>query len=222
MRRFAVLLIVIAAISQLGYAQETREEKLKAAQELAAQLKADFQAKQAEERSHIDFRKTRWGMSQEQVIGAEGRPPDDRDNDDSEGMLFKDVVLGIECTIFYQFTDGKLTRAAYMFAEEHVNPNLYIQDYDRVKEVLVRKYGEPINSGEHWNQTLYKDNPEDYGRAVEVGHLSYVSNWIVPRTTINLILRGDNFEVNHGAVYDSALHKTMAEERTEAEEEELF
>lgn len=68
------------------------------------------------ENSSYDFRKTRWGMSPDEVKAAENREPT-RSETKSSGVFrvgYKDVDLfGVKIWLVYSFVDGKLWGAGY-------------------------------------------------------------------------------------------------------------
>jgi len=87
-----------------------------------------------------DFRKTNWGMSKEQVKTTEDKKPDFEDN----------TILSYEVTIIekdfecvYLFLEDKLYGSRYLFLGEHTNKNLYIDDYEELKDILTKEYGKP-------------------------------------------------------------------------------
>jgi len=96
--------------------------------------------------------------------------------------------------------------------ENHTNENLYINDYKELKEILIKKYGEPdkkklltlYGRGEiYWRDDLFKDDRSEWGFAISLGDLSYSSIWETPTTRIALILDGDNYEINLRIIYIS-------------------
>lgn len=161
----------------------------------------------------FDFRKANWGMSVEQVKASEDKKPD------FEGDIASGFILSYEVQIdskdyycVYFFLEDKLYNTGYAFSENHTNKNDYIQDYDGLKGLLIKKYGEPnkkrllsIYDREeiYWGYELYKDDESNWGLAISVGELSYVSIWETPTTEIELILDGDNYEISLRIVYIS-------------------
>ena len=74
-----------------------------------------------------------------------------------------------------------------------------------MKALLISKYGEPSDKWPEqvWSNDLYKDNPEDWGMAICVGHLVYQSRWVTPKSVIVLNLEGDNFKTELEILYFS-------------------
>lgn len=145
--------------------------------------------------SEFKFRNTKWGDTREEVIKSESDSPD---LNNVYGLGYAEQSLaGYNSNLYYYFKEGKLYQAVYVIIEQHTNESKYIDDYEQLKELLIKKYGEPTNDIVYWYDDLYKDNPRsDWGMAIITGDLIYVSKWEVDNTTILLKLAGDNFEVD--------------------------
>jgi DNA repair exonuclease SbcCD ATPase subunit len=101
-----------------------------------------------------DFRKTNWGMSKEQVKATEDKKPNFEDNT----MLRYEVTISekdFECA--YLFLEDKLYGSGYLFFGEHTNKNLYIDDYEELKEILTKEYGKPKIDKVTWKNDLFKN-----------------------------------------------------------------
>lgn len=101
-----------------------------------------------------DFRKTKWGMSKEQVKATENKKPDFEDNT----KLSYEVTISekdFECA--YLFLEDKLYGSGYLFFGEHTNKNLYIDDYEELKEILTKEYGKPKIDKVTWKNDLFKN-----------------------------------------------------------------
>lgn len=168
----------------------------------------------------FDFRKINWGMTIEQVKASEDKKPDFEGDVAMGWALGYEIEIGLEdYYCFYYFLEDKLYLSAYAFAGNHTNKNDYIQDYEGTKELLIKKYGE-LNKKKllsshnreevYWEYELYKDDENDWGLAISVGELSYVSIWETPTTEIELILDGDNYEISLRIMYESKELKEWA------------
>ena len=86
----------------------------------------------------FEFRKTRWGMTMEEVKSSEDSSP----SKEKDGyILYKESFKGIPSTVGYIFVDGKLVKAAYFFNERYQNPDDYIVTNERIKGLLINDYG---------------------------------------------------------------------------------
>lgn len=140
----------------------------------------------------MTFRKTTWGMSIEEVRVSESLKIFAQEKD---MLIYKVIVDGKDMMLGYNFIDDQLVRAKYILDESHVNKNDYIDDYKDFKKILEKKYGRPDYDEIFWKNELFKNSYSDWGRAVSVGHLIYLSTWETPPTKIGLALTGDNFEI---------------------------
>ena len=154
---------------------------------------------------NYDFRKTRWGMSQKEVIKSENIKPEciNCTGDGSEFLGYRVTVLNKAVLLGYTFVHGKLVMASYALNEKHTNKNDYIEDYKDFKEALIKKYGRPKIDNVDWRNDLYKDSPSDWGLAVSLGQLEYISYWETDSKTIKASLRGDNYEISCWVFYES-------------------
>jgi len=163
-----------------------------------------------------DFRKTRWGMSKEEVKLTEDNEPA---YEESDFFGYENEIAGMDCYVIYVFTSDKLVRTKYSFIHEHANRTDYIQDYQELKEILTKKYGQPVRDDQVWKNDLYRDNSSEWGMAVAVGHLVYQVRWATESTEIIIQLAGDNFDITLAIEYRS---KNLRELEEKAKEEELM
>lgn len=166
-----------------------------------------------------DFRKTRWGMTIEQVKASENIKPW-AESDDL--IVYKITVAIMPTSSSYSFVNNKLARAHYFFEPKHINDTLYIDDFDRVKNILTSKYGEPAEDDVLWKDDLYKDRPQDYGIAIRTGHLSYRTQWDTPNSRISLYLGPQSGKILFGTRYESKNLESEVLEKKLKEDQEAF
>jgi len=100
--------------------------------------------------------------------------------------------------------EDKLYYSGYFFTGKRTNRNLYINDYKKLKETLIKKYGKPkTDIPGLWKNDLYKDDKIIGGMAISVGHLTYGASWETPNTKIDIMLSGDNYKINLVVFYAS-------------------
>jgi len=163
----------------------------------------------------FDFRRARWGMTKTQVLKTEtAKLMMDTTIRGVDLLIYTGEVAGFNCNIGYIFAEGKLVRGKYMFTHSHSNKNDYILDFNKLKEILTKKYGKPIEDKRLWKNDLYRDDPQYWGFAISLGHLIYLATWETPATDttdttiITLLLNGENFEIMFCIEYLSKnLHK---------------
>lgn len=149
-----------------------------------------------------DFRNVLWGMTMEEVMAAETEAALTVLAD--QPVLVGDcIVAGRKARLFYQFASSHLREAFYAFEDAHTNRNLYIDDFEDLRELLALKYGEPLIDTAIWKRNLYRNDPDEWGRAVVIGDVTFRAEWETPRTRIILSLGGDNYEARHFLGYVS-------------------
>lgn len=185
--------------------------------EIAEKTQEQSIAEFVEDDGDYDFRKTRWGMSRDEVKKREKSEP--KAESDTE-IDYSDRVAGLNTTVGYVFIDDKLVSCGYLFDEPHTNKNQYISDYDNLKEAFIKKYGQPTDDQTIWKDDLYRNKPDQYGFAVSLGDLAYYAKWETPKTEITLSLRGDNYKIYLMAYYESKELKDLKQKSDEKEIEE--
>lgn len=141
----------------------------------------------------FDFRKTRWGMTKEEVVNNESGK---KVFEDASVVAFYGNISGIACQINYHFLDGGLVRTSFIVTKKHSNPDLYVDDYERITSLLKEKYGEPII-----NVTDHRSDPfkglEDYaGMAYAQGYRKTIRSFGDNNTEVISVLSGDNGKID--------------------------
>lgn len=148
------------------------------------------------------FRSTTWGMTKAEVAKSEPNvlTPSQYPN---YAFVNNVKVAGThKANALYGFnTQGQLFQGMYTFLATHTNKNDYIEDYKSIKDILTKKYGKPYSDETTWKNDQYKDDPQNYGRAVSKGHLIYHCGFSAGDTEITLGLDGDNYEISHVLLY---------------------
>jgi hypothetical protein len=143
--------------------------------------------------AQTDFRNSNWGDSSEKVRQSETTAIFKAKWDDA--ILYSTKLAGFEASLGYIFVGDKLVRANYDIREKHSNENEHISDYEKLKSLLIKKYGNATDDKVLWLNELYKDDHENYGLAVSIGHLAYYAKWEVGKTEIMILLNGDNYKI---------------------------
>jgi len=169
-----------------------------------------------EAKSKHDFRKTNWGMTQEQVKASElNEFTGKKDN----ALFYSGEINSLEICIVYMFTDNLLTAGSYIIETTHTDKNAYIWDFNNLKKLLLKKYGAPKKEGEQWRNDLYKNDSSEHGFAISLGHLTHYAFWETSETEINMTISGDNYKISLIIGYNSKKYKNKVE--TKQEETEL-
>ena len=142
-----------------------------------------------------DFRKTRWGMSIEEVKRSENSKPTDGINAGRFYFLhYVDTVVGLKVELNYTFEEHLLINAKYIFNDnisEAIEP---IEYFNRIKDSINKEYGDPRQYSEVWSKDQYKDKPELHNKALYEGDVSYAAFWETPNTVISLMLFKNIFD----------------------------
>lgn len=119
----------------------------------------------AEEADFLFREGIQWGMSQEDVLKAEGNPKYERDVDDGIPKIEIDDVDqdGVQCDIEYAFVDDALFMATFEYDTEDVSVS-----YDDLLAVLTRRYGEPGAFSDDVKALLSQD---------DLAELDAISSW---------------------------------------------
>lgn len=168
----------------------------------------EYVKEEADAKKEFHFRKTRWGMTREEVEKAEGKKSDIEQGD---LIAYNVRVMDMECLLIYTFAEDRLVRSRYSFSNPHANENLYLEDRLTALDKLKQKYGDPTEDNTYWSSNLYRDDPTRWGFALSIGDVSYYTKWQTNDTKITLALYGDNYEVTFGIQYDSIELKKLQE-----------
>lgn len=146
------------------------------------------------------FRSSNWGDSLQQVKAAES---DSAILEDTDFLAYETRAAGADVLLTFTFVNGMLAKGGYKFNQEHSENNDYYYDFERVKGLLVKKYGPPVLSKEYWFNDLFREDPLNKGAAISCGHHSLLERWEDDATAIELWLTGDNFKIEHRLSYQS-------------------
>ena len=154
----------------------------------------------AQDSPKFAFRQTTWGMSKDEVKNSEklklisGGP---------NRLLYRGIVYSMVTLVVYKFSKGKLSSGTYIFEEEHSNKNDYIDYYAKVKSSLVQMYDTPKEDRTDWKKDTFRNSPQNWGTAISVGFLEYLTYWETNKTKILLSLSGENYEIKFFLSYRS-------------------
>ena len=137
-----------------------------------------------------DFRNTNWGDSPETVIARETAEsynngtlilPDNY-------LVYKSKINSLDTNITYYFDSSqRLYRAEYGITEDHgYSAQLYISNYESLKNLLIEKYGVPYE-----DEVLILNHLAEYtddATALNMGYTAYVTKWKTDTTEIMLAM----------------------------------
>jgi len=162
-----------------------------------------------------NFEEMHWGLSKKQVVELEGKPADQRRVRGLEVMRYQQRIINLDCAIDYFFAANKLSRTRFSFAGDYLDKNAHLQDYQKVKDALVQKFGKPLEEAMNWRDTSYKDDFTSWGEAVSLGHLELSSRWLTLQTEITASLSGTDDEILLTVEYAGLQLKELAKKSEE-------
>jgi hypothetical protein len=151
-----------------------------------------------------------WGKSEEIILRAEGRPLSRDLSGDMEFLRYHREVLGKRCLLTYVLIDRKLASLRLHLLERYANKDRYVADYNKVREFLNAKLGEPRYNNVVWKDSAYAERGENLGTAVTSGSLSLSSEWTFRGTGLRLSLSGENSEILFAAEINDLRTKNPA------------
>jgi len=148
-----------------------------------------------------DFRSSNWGDSISKTKTLETAELLDQVAD---FLTYKTSLASIEMLVLFNFFEDALYRGAYFSGESYSNKNSYIDDYDKIKELLIKKYGAPLSDDVVWlnPNSYYRDDKNEWGMAISRGDLAMRTIWKTDTTRIMHGVKGDNFIIDHGIFYE--------------------
>lgn len=170
-----------------GYILDSVVKKLfEVTKKLTIQREGEDPRNRAGEKRH--FRNARWGMNQAQVVRLEGSPNHRENSGGLDIFQYPQKVLDMDCMIGYVFADNKLAKAKYSFIAKFEDNNQYIREYEKIRDILVQKYGKPEAEMTLWRDKMYQDDRPSWGLALSQGHCEFNSQWQDSETAIQLRL----------------------------------
>ena len=164
-----------------------------------------------------DFRKGNWGMEVEEVKALEGNFEFSAENQMLGGHV---EVAVLDAYAIYQFINNILVKGSYVITETYFSNQSYLGAFEKLEDLLTKKYGPTDKRKTKWINDLYKDSPQNYGMAIGMGHLNIITVWKEGSTEIALYITGDNLEVSLfisylGVAYRELINKTKEKENLE-------
>jgi len=150
-----------------------------------------------------DFRKADWGMTMAAVKNLhEGEIPA---NQRQAMVNYEGKLAGLDVLIFYRFDAlGGLYQAGYEASAEHSDRNRYIEEYDQLNKLLRKRYPDSETPKQIWNNRLFENKPDNWGRAVASGHLVYQWSYEAGNSRITHQLSNDKRRrITHILTYEA-------------------
>ena len=142
------------------------------------------------------MKRVSWGIGSDRMLEFEGNPQVSEQRNGWKVLEYHRKILGMLCHIHYFFSGNRLVKTEYVFPGKYTRKKWHVEDYQKIKAVLTRNYGEPVEDSTFWYNPLYRDVPSSWGDAVSQGHLEYQSCWLTTDTSVLLSLSGQSEQVS--------------------------
>ena len=148
--------------------------------------------------NEYDFRKTKWGMSKEEVKKTEELKP----IIDLGGMLvYQTTLIEKPFDLLYRFEKNKLVIAGYEIQAE-ANKYDYLSIHESLVKLLQKKYGEPTKNEFIWKEGENSNyNSVQLNVAVGSGKLSKLAEWETDTSKIIINCIGMRSQISLAIVY---------------------
>lgn len=193
-----------------GYIHETLVEKLFRVTKKSTIMK-EGREPGARAESATNFRNTRWGMDKAEVVRIEGRPDHDENSGGMDIIQYPQRVLDMDCIVGYVFAYNKLAKAKYSFLARYEDKNQYIRNYEKLKDVLIQKYGKPSSEKTLWQDKYYQNVRSQWGEALSRGQVEFDSLWRDAETEIQLRAYGGRDRVYLIILYSGIEYMDIAQ-----------
>ncbi|PPH16146.1 hypothetical protein C5C35_11155 [Rathayibacter sp. AY1F8] len=159
------------------------------------------------------FRRAPWGATKAEILESEPSKPSGQTD---TALIYEVRLSDLDVQAFYILVNDTLVRAKYIVTEEYTNEYNYVRAFDRLKDLLVKKYGSPLKDNEYWSDDLWRDDPFKLGVAAASGAYSHYIIWEIAGSRIILYLGGENYIVSLLIEYSSLELETLENEHQEA------
>jgi len=132
-----------------------------------------------------------WGMSREGILRVEGRPLATEESGAMEFLRYRRDVCGKRCLLIYVLASRRLVSVRVSLLENYADKDRYVADYNKIRDYLNHKIGEPRFDNVIWKDRAYAERGETLGTAVTTGSLSLSSEWVSGDTGLRLSLTGE-------------------------------
>jgi hypothetical protein len=147
----------------------------------------------------FDFRNIDWGMTKEEVKTTETGSPNSEGED---YITYRDNVMGLDAIVGYHFSNDSLVEAGYAFRDKYESVDVYIKQYENIKEALDNIHGQaPIDKD--------LDCKTEHTPGKDGNSVMLLSEWLTQRSVIRLVLMGQGGDCDFGLLHKSMDHALL-------------
>ena len=137
-----------------------------------------------------------------------------RQVDPGSWLVDDSAIGGMKALLGFVLTSNVVGQLHLLLLEEHSDESGHVSDFEKLRSLLVEKYGEPDSDRSNWRNPLFRSEPSKFGLAVAAGHVARAVEWELEDTSVRLSISGDNYKVRVGVTYASReLRDAMREDR---------
>lgn len=133
----------------------------------------------------FDFQNSNWGDSYQKVMESEKA---NTIINNPVLLICRSRFVNMDCIALFSFKHGRLQEGQYRFELQHNNDYEYIDDYNRAKNQLIKKYGLPFKSEDIWNDKTMENKEVNQETAIKKGYMMKLSLWQNERTRVRLVM----------------------------------
>lgn len=149
----------------------------------------------------FDFRQINWGATLEKVKETESTAPTE---ENPSVITYIGELEGMPAIIGYLFQENKLTRAGYVMTESYQEPEMYVRDFNKLREYYTMSYGRPSYDMVNWKEGVQSNIETDaYAQAACDGDAKYMAGWGTEGSMVKLMLHGRDGKCELGVMYES-------------------
>jgi hypothetical protein len=143
-----------------------------------------------------NFDEMSWGITKKQVVESEGKPTWQTKARGGDVLLYAQKVINYDCDVEYCFAANRLQQTKFNFTGESRDQDACLDDYRKVKDALIRKFGKPLEESMDWRDSSLREDFASWATAVGLGQLELSSRWVTPKTEITARLAGGDGETS--------------------------
>jgi len=140
-----------------------------------------------------------WGASRADIIRIEGRPQSQDTRQGLDILTYHREIMRKQCQVEYILDTNRLVGARVHLLENYADKSRYIEDYNKLCDLLTEKVGTPRADRTVWQDHSYERQSDCWGIALSQGHVEFSSEWVFRDTEVRLLLAGANNRVSFDA-----------------------
>ncbi|GAA1739063.1 hypothetical protein [Microcella frigidaquae] len=150
------------------------------------------------------FRSVPWGVSKDEVQRREVREPLTADSGSDE-LHFEVRFFGQRWLARYSFFKNTLEKGELLLVDELPDEDANVELFQRIKVACEAQFGEGQEK-QIWSNDLFEDDPESWGLAVGLGHMTWHAVFRSSDSRIEILLNeGDGVDMALFVKYSPAV-----------------